>query len=138
MGAVNHLAVLVTVVVQMAIGFVWYAEWAFGEIWMEGIGLDPATMGQPEAHVFPVAILGSFAIGYGMAWLLGRLGVSGVGSSVRTGAIIGAVLVGTTLAVHHGFSGHSIPVMFVDAAKEIVTFALVAAVLGAMPPKANA
>ena len=133
----NHLAVVVTVVLQMAIGFVWYAEWAFGSIWMEGIRLDPSTMGQPAAHVFPVAILGSFIIGYGMSWLLGGLRVTGAGPAARVGAIVGATLVATTLAVHHGFSAHSIAVMGVDGLKEVVTFALVALVLGAMPAKAN-
>ena len=134
----NHVAVAVSVVVQMAIGFVWYAEWAFGGIWMEGIGLDPAKMGQPAPHVFPVAIVGSFIIGYGMSWLLARMGVTGAGPSAKVGAIVGAALVGVTLAVHHGFSAHSIAVMGVDGLKEVVTFALVGLVLGAMPAKQGA
>ena len=44
----NHVAVVITVVVQVAIGFVWYAEWAFGGIWMNGIGLDPSKMDSPR------------------------------------------------------------------------------------------
>ena len=131
----NHVAVVITVVVQMAIGFVWYAEWAFGGIWMNGIGLDPSKMGQPASHVFPVAILGSFIIGYGMSWLLGQMGVTGAGPPARVGAIVGATLVAVTLAVHHGFSAHSVAVMGVDGLKEIVTFALAGLVLGAMPAK---
>ena len=71
-----------------------------------------------------------------MSWLLGQMGVTGAGPPARVGAIVGATLVAVTLAVHHGFSAHSVAVMGVDGLKEIVTFALVGLVLGAMSAKA--
>ena len=105
---------------------------------MAGIGLDPANLGQPAPHVFPIAIAGSFVIGYGMAWLLGRMGVRGAVASMQTGAIVAALLVATTLAVHHAFSTHTIAVMLVDGAKDIVAFALVGLVIGAMTNRESA
>ncbi len=134
----NHLAALLAVVAQMAVGFVWYSEWAFGTIWMEGIGLDPSQMGQPPGYVFPVAIACAIVISYGVSALMGKAGVRGAFPGAALGIFVGTALVGTTLASHHAFSLHSIPVMLVDAGKEFATFGLVGLIHGAWPAKDSA
>ena len=138
MNPISHVAVIVTVVLQMALGFLWYAEWAFGTPWLEGVRLDPAAMGNPDPSVFLVAIAAAFAIGYGMRWLLGQLGWSGAGAGLRLGLFIGVVFVGLTLAVHGGFAMTGSTVQLIEFGKEAVTFAVVGLVLGAWPSKAAA
>jgi len=40
---INYLAVLVAVVLQFVLGFLWYGP-LFGEPWMEMVGFDMATV----------------------------------------------------------------------------------------------
>ena len=41
---INHLAVLVAVILQFVLGFLWYGNVLFGEAWMGMVGLDMAAI----------------------------------------------------------------------------------------------
>ena len=45
---INHLAVIVAVVMQFVLGFLWYGP-LFGDAWMEMVGLDMDTADRPGA-----------------------------------------------------------------------------------------
>ena len=64
-GDLDWLAIGLSVLAMMVIGFVWYAKWfPTGKVWMRNMGMDPATMPPPPAGKMAVSmilmVLGSF------------------------------------------------------------------------------
>ena len=64
-GDLNWLAIGLSVVAMMVLGFIWYAKWfPTGKIWMRNMGMDPATVPPPPAGKMAVSlllmVLGSF------------------------------------------------------------------------------
>jgi hypothetical protein len=91
---INHLAVLVSIVLQFVIGFLWYGP-LFGEAWMGMVGLsmeiieaDPAGAGEWFTN-----IIASAAGIYLLAWLFVRLGVRTALRGAWLGFLIGFVFV---------------------------------------------
>ena len=91
---INYLAVLVGVVLQFVLGFLWYGP-LFGEAWMEMVGLDmDAVMADPVgAEGWITNVVASVAGIYLLAWLYVKLGVDSIGKGAGYGLLIGFVFV---------------------------------------------
>jgi len=91
---INHLAVLVAVVLQFVLGFLWYGA-LFAEAWMEMVGLDLATIEADPAGAgeWITNAVTSFAAIYLLAWLYVQIGVSSLGRGAGIGFMIGFVFV---------------------------------------------
>jgi hypothetical protein len=90
---INHLAVLVAVVLQFVLGFIWYGP-LFGEPWMGMVGLDMATLeANPSAGPWITNIFSSFAGVYLLAWLFTKMGTDSLGKGAAMGFLIGFVFV---------------------------------------------
>lgn len=64
-GDLNWLAIGLSVLAMMIIGFVWYAPWfPTGKVWMRHMGLDPKNAPKPPAGKMAVSmilmVIGSF------------------------------------------------------------------------------
>lgn len=64
-GDLNWLAIGLSVLAMMALGFVWYAKWSpTGKVWMRNMGMDPAKLPPPPAGKMAMSmalmVLGSF------------------------------------------------------------------------------
>jgi hypothetical protein len=64
-GDLNWLAIGLSWLALMVLGFVWYAKWfPTGKVWMRGMGWDPDNMPKPPAGKMAVSmvlmVLGSF------------------------------------------------------------------------------
>ena len=64
-GDLNWLAIGLSVLAMMVIGFVWYAPWfPTGTVWMRNMGMDPKNPGKPPAGAMAVSmtlmVIGSF------------------------------------------------------------------------------
>ena len=87
---INHLAVLVAVVLQFVLGFLWYGR-LFGEAWMGMVGLDMATIeadpaGAEEWITNTVTAVVSM---YVLAWLFTRINVTSLVQGLLIGLLIG-------------------------------------------------
>lgn len=91
---INHLAVLIAVVLQFVLGFLWYGP-LFGEAWMGMVGLDMDTiMADPAgAGEWITNVVASAAGIYLLAWLYTKLGVASLGKGAWYGFLIGFVFV---------------------------------------------
>jgi hypothetical protein len=64
-GDLNWLAIAISVLAMMVIGFVWYAAWfPTGKVWLRDMGMDPKNMPKPPGGKMAVSmtlmVLGSF------------------------------------------------------------------------------
>ncbi len=128
MGRINHLAVLVTVVLQQAIGFVWY-HYGFGPAWMAGVGITADRM-QPTATVFVVAIVAAFLFSYTVAWLLRMTRSDSWFDGFKIGLVLAFAVAGGAIATHYGFLSIRPIVAAIDIGRELVGGAVTGLVLG--------
>src|SRR5207249_2864659 len=90
----NYVAIIVMVIVQMAIGFVWYTV-LFGEPWVHGVfGKSIAEMqaemksGGMSPMPYVVNIIGSICICFFISWLVNRLGINSFAGGLILGVYV--------------------------------------------------
>ena len=87
---INHLAVLVAVVLQFALGFLWYSV-LFEEAWMSAVGLDMATIEADPAGAeeWITNIISAVVSMYVLAWLFTKINVTSLVQGLLIGLLIG-------------------------------------------------
>jgi hypothetical protein len=87
---INHLAVLVAVVLQFALGFLWYGP-LFGEAWKGMVGLDMATIEADPAGAgeWITNIVSALVSMYVLAWLFTKINVTSLLQGLLIGLLIG-------------------------------------------------
>ena len=91
---INHLAVLVAVVLQFALGFLWYSV-LFEEAWMSAVGLDMATIEADPAGAeeWITNIVSAVVSMYVLAWLYTKIPVTSLVKGLLIGLLIGFAFV---------------------------------------------
>ncbi len=105
--SINWLAVLVAMIAQMAVGFIWFSPALFFKKWLEANNLEAPR--KPEAWIFIVMILLTFVSTTALAAILRH-----IGSGTAAGGAIAALfvwaatlmpfIVGTTLSTGRKYS----------------------------------
>lgn len=85
--SVNYLAVVVSAVVALVIGFVWYAPPVFGNRWMSYLGTTQAQLGNPGPMGMATGVVASLA----NAWVLAVLSLNLKGSTLTDGVLLGVL-----------------------------------------------
>ena len=87
---INYLAVLAAVVLQFALGFLWYGP-LFGESWMGMVGLDMATIeaNPPGAGIWISNVVSAALAMIVLAWLFVKLNVESLVRGIWMGFLIG-------------------------------------------------
>ena len=87
---INYLAVLVAVVLQFVLGFLWYGP-LFGEPWMEMVGLDMATVeaNPPGAGIWISNVISAGLAMFVLAWLYVKLKVESLTKGVWVAFVLG-------------------------------------------------
>jgi len=87
---INYLAVLVAIILQFALGFLWYGP-LFGEPWVEMVGLDMATVeaNPPGAGIWITNVVAAALAMYVLAWLFVKLKVESLLKGIWIGFVIG-------------------------------------------------
>ena len=129
----NHIAVLVTVIDQQVIGFLWYSPAMFFTPWLAGIGKQAGEINQHDPVPFIVAVLTSVIFCYTLAWCLQRVGAATASDGALVGALVGLGLIGPALAGHYAFIGFRWGLMAIDIGMELVTCAISGALLAGWP-----
>lgn len=130
--SINYFAVLLSAVVAMAIGSLWYSPLGFGKLWMELRGQDPSRIGEMKfpAQSMLIQFLGSLVTAYVLALFIVAAGAAD---------LHGALLVGfwawlgfqATLLVHPVlWEGRSWQLYLLNASHQLVLLLCMSAVLG--------
>lgn len=137
-GSVNWLAVVVCVVVNMIVGFVWFNPKTFFPVWWKGIGKSEGDVpgSGSMAVTWALTVLASFVQAVFMSFMVTAMGsMMPGGTTLGSGAAIGAILwsgfVAPTSLVNKLFAGHGLKIWAIEAGNHLVTFVLYGAILGA-------
>jgi len=129
---VNWIAVIIATVVLEVVGFVWYAV-VFKNAWIAAGGATHMSLSQGMAY--GLGMLNTVIINIGLAWLLARLGRSGLIASV--GAALAAWLFFdfTTMALDFLYEGQSAALVQINMGLQLVSYLLAGAIFGLLPAR---
>jgi hypothetical protein len=129
---INHLAVLVAVVLQFVLGFLWYGP-LFGEPWMGMVGLDMATIeaNPPGAGIWFTNIFSAVVSIYVLAWLYTRIPVTSLLQGLLTGLLIGFAFVLMSNMVSGMYADHPYGLAWITGGFTTAGLGIGGAVLGA-------
>ncbi|GAA1736249.1 hypothetical protein GCM10009809_34300 [Isoptericola hypogeus] len=134
---INYWAVLVATASTLVVGSVWYTPKVFGTLWMRLAKVDPDSAG---SAVGPIVV--TVVVSFLSAWVLA--GATYIAWTFYGGGFLGAALatagflwVGFTAArfvTHDAFEGRPPALTLLNVVHELVTFAVMALVIGLWAP----
>jgi hypothetical protein len=129
---INHLAVLVAVILQFVLGFLWYGP-LFGEPWMGMVGLDMATIeaNPPGAGEWITNIVSAVVSMYVLAWLFTKIPVFSLLQGLFLGLLIGFSFVLLSIMTSGMFAKDPYGLAWITGGFTTVGLGIGGAVLGA-------
>ncbi len=128
--AVNWLAVIAATAAAFTLGAMWYSKFMFGTSWMQEVGLSDESLAKINMRPvlagtamlqFVAATALAASLGAGSTWL----------SGLQSGLIIGICWVATAYGITYLFELRSLRLFRINAGYYIVTFAVMATIIGA-------
>ncbi len=119
LSSVNYVSALVAAVVGFVFGFIWYSPFLFGDVWMQGMNLNPESF---ATDGFVIAMGASLVLNLIVAVVTAvfanALGCRGLGGAVSLslwlgGGIIIANMIGGYIFVPFGWQVAAIDIVYV-------------------------
>jgi len=126
---INYLAVLVAALSSFVTGFLWYAPFSLGNIWMKEAGISEEKAKQANmAKIFSLSFLLSLIISYNLAAFLGP--DAGLVWGITAGALAGIGWVSASLGIIYLFEGKSLKLFLINAGYQAVTYMVAGGIIG--------
>ncbi|WP_353810530.1 DUF1761 domain-containing protein [Agromyces sp. SYSU T00194] len=133
---INYWAVLVATLSTMIVGSVWYTPKVFGNYWMRKANV------QPDGRSAVGAIIATVLVSFVSAWVLAGAtaiawhfyGGSFLGNALVTALILWAGFTAARFVTHDAFERRPAGLTTLNIAHELVTFVVMALIIGAWPP----
>ena len=131
-GSINWLAVVVSVIASMVIGFIWYSPSVFYKPWLAGIGKSWENRPMsPMPMLFVWTILASLVEAVALAVVLNTMGSNTAVSGLATGFMLWLGFVAPTNLVNNLYAGHGWKVWLIEAGDHLVYLLVAGVILGA-------
>ncbi len=125
----RHTAIALNVVLQQALGFLWYSEMLFYAPWSAGWLKTSADLDTGRLAPFIFAILASVMLGYAISWLLILTRADNLLKALKVAGVAWLSFFALHLLTHYSFMNLPPLVMAIDAGRELLSFTSTAAVL---------
>ena len=124
---VNWLAVLVSAVVNMGVGALWYGP-LFGQAWMGELGY---TMDDIEGGGvgYLIAAVNSVLMAFVLANVVAWAGVTGLGGGLLLGLMMWLGFTGFTFAANHSFEDRSLQLWAINSMVYLVGLLVMGGIL---------
>src|SRR3970040_881344 len=99
-GSINVLAVVVSALVAMAVGFLWFSPPLFEKMWLAGIGKTGEEVAGQSPARFLIAFVSALLESYILAALLNIVGGPSIGSALQLAFVIWVSFVVAARARH--------------------------------------
>ena len=131
LGSINWLAVVVSVMAAMVIGYIWYSPAVFYKPWLAGIGKSwenrPTS---PMASLFVFTILAALVEAVALAFVLKAMNATSAGLGAMSGFMIWLGFVAPTNLVNKLYAGHGWKVWMIEAGDHLIYLLVAGAILG--------
>lgn len=135
---VNYLAVFLAAASSMAVGAIWYAQSVFGKKWAKLAKVDinkevkPSQMALLMGSTFAASLVTAYVLAY-VAYLYSYFfGHDLMHAAVSTAFWLWLGFTAARLYVHDAFEGRRKKLTGLNALHELVTFMVMAAIIGAI------
>ena len=131
-GDINYLAVLVGIVINMAVGALWYSPVAFAKDWMAMTGVTKEYMEEhkDEAYIgYAVSVVASVFIVFSLAVVVQLARAISAADGLLLGLYAGIGFVAATQAANYTFEARPIRLYLINVGYPVVTFALIGILL---------
>lgn len=130
LGAINYVAIAVSAVVLMVLGFAWYAPFLFGKAWMAALGKSEEEMratGPSPALVAALAdaILTSLVL----AIVFQAANLSGVGAGIVAALGLAIAFSGMSIISNGAFEGRPRALVLINLGYRLVAYPIVGIIL---------
>ena len=132
---INYLAVVVSAVIGVAIGFVWYSNALFGKQWRMLVGIHNAAPDAAEKikkqmpKALSATVVGSLVTAYVLAHFLSYAGAADIVGGLRGAFWIWLGFVAPVLLTMYLYQQKSIRLFFIDSAYQLLVLLVMGAVL---------
>ena len=133
LGDINYLAVVAAVIINMALGALWYGA-LFANPWMAATGITKEYIKEhkdQEYRGYAVSIVASIIFVLGLAALVDATGAEELAEGLALGLIAGVGFVATTQAANYAFENRPLKLYLINIGYSVVGFAIIGALLGA-------
>lgn len=130
--SINWLAVAVSVIAGMVIGYIWYNPSVFYKPWLAGLGMSwenrPTS---PMAMLFVWTIMATLVEAVALALVLKTMGSNSAASGAAAGFMLWLGFVAPTNLVNKLYAGHGWTVWLIEAGDHLLYLLVAGAILGA-------
>jgi hypothetical protein len=134
---INYWAVILATLSTLLVGAVWYTPRVFGTAWMRLARVEPQG-GRSAVAPLVVALVVSFLSAWvlaGAAYIAWQFyGGSFLWSSLATAAFLWVGFTAARFVTHDAFEGRPAALTVMNVAHELVTFLVMALIIGVWPP----
>lgn len=131
---INYWAVVASAVVNMILGFAWYAQSVFGRLWLKGLGKSKEEQKEEMKSrnmvgIFFAQFVSALVTAYALAYILNLAGASTMWDGASMGLLVG---VGFVLAINLGnylFENRSFSLFYINSSYTVVSLVLTGALL---------
>lgn len=93
----NHLAIFVTSLLHMAIGFIWFSPYVFFPAWQKAFSIT-VNMDKVSFAPFILAFLAAITYNYFYSWLMIKLNIRRLGESIELMLVIWISVIGLRIS----------------------------------------
>jgi len=127
--SVNWIAIIVCVVLNFAVGFVYYSPKVFFTVWWRALGKGDTEMGNAGAMVWGLTALAAVIEAVAVSFMLTAMGSTTIPSGLLAGFMIWFGFVATTNLVNNLFAGRPLKVWAIESGNHLIYLLICGAVL---------
>lgn len=117
----NHVVIIVAVLFQQAVCYVWYSSALFLGPWLDAVNMSSQNAVFNHPHPVLASLLGSAMFCYLLSWFFQMLVVDDWVRGLIVGALIGLGFLAPVLATHYLYLGFGPEMVWIDGARQIVS-----------------
>lgn len=135
---INWIAVIITVVVLEALGFLWYGP-MLGAAWTDAytdfVGREPDMSNVVVTQ--SLGVVNTLILVLGLGWVFARMGISAL-AGIGAAAAVWFFFNFTTMAIDYLYMGFPPNLVVINMGYQLVSYLVAGAILGLMPGRAKA
>lgn len=125
----NYMVILVTGIVSMVIGFIWYSKALFAKVWMQEVGLKQEDVDKGPGSGYFWAFVGALITACVLSYFVQYANAT----TIMTGAVIGfwawLGFVATSMGMNMIFEQKSMKLFMINAGMQLVNLIVMGAIL---------
>jgi Protein of unknown function (DUF1761) len=126
---INYAAVVVTAIISMVIGAIWYSPPVFGKTWMTLTGKTPEDMQQGARNAYAMMFIAALVLAFVMAHVVRWAGAGSLSGGVKVGI---TMWIGFVLTVTSGgviFEGRPLKLYWLNSGYHFFSLVIGGAIL---------